>query len=74
MHQSEVQMCPTWRIATTVCALVGLYAMRTTGAPMSRAEILLPVNASNSACIETTQFVMYFPKSIKKGKSQIYQP
>jgi len=44
---------PTWRIAITVCPLVGLYNMRTTGAPISRVEILLPVNASNSAYMET---------------------
>lgn len=49
MHIIEIQVGPTWRIAITVCPLVGLYNMRTTGAPMSRAEILLPVNASNSA-------------------------
>jgi hypothetical protein len=47
--------------------------MRTTGAPMSRAEILLPVNASNSACMETTQFVMYFPKSIQKPNNAAYK-
>lgn len=52
MHQREVQVDPTWRIATTVWPPVGLYDMRTTGAPISRAEILLPVNASNSACME----------------------
>jgi hypothetical protein len=47
--------------------------MRTTGAPMSRAEILLPVNASNSACMETTKFVMYFPKSIQKPNNAAYK-
>ena len=65
MHIIEIQVGPTWRIAITVCPRVGLYNMRTTGAPMSRAEILLPVNASNSAHMETNQLGTPYQKYVK---------
>lgn len=43
--------------------------MRTTGAPISRAEILLPVNASNSVYMEARQQVnqsFFLEKIIKR--------